>query len=267
MATDYCGLQFGTVSIVAKVGPKTWLASCSKCGNSYERSFEDLWRSVKQHTKKFRCPNCSYPYKSYEGKQFHRITVLEVFRHKSKPYAKAVCQCGTPLVKPLRDLKSGNTKSCGCLNKEVNALRFLTHGKSRTRIYRIWSNMIQRCENSKNPSYDCYGGRGITVCKSWHSFETFLRDMGEPGESLTIDRKDNGGNYCKTNCKWATYGEQLRNTRRNHLLTLNGQTKPLCDWVIETGLAYHTIFGRLRNGWSVEDALMKPLSRSRWHTP
>jgi len=100
----------------------------------------------------------------------------------------------------------------------------LRHGHSvgaaggRTPTYYTWQNMHTRCRNPNVPGYPNYGGRGITVCERWKSFENFLADMGErPGRGYSIDRIDNDGNYEPGNCRWTTHVEQMRNTRRTKL--------------------------------------------------
>ena len=86
---------------------------------------------------------------------------------------------------------------------------------SQTQIYHVWVGMLQRCENPKNLSYNCYGGRGIKVCERWHKFESFYSDVGNIPEGKTLDRwPDNDGNYEPSNCRWTTQTVQARNTRR-----------------------------------------------------
>lgn len=92
--------------------------------------------------------------------------------------------------------------------------------KKRSPTYRSWDKMIQRCTNPNDAHYSYYGGRGITVCERWRKFENFLADMGErpigPGRGFTLDRYPNkNGNYEPDNCRWATWTEQMNNTRRN----------------------------------------------------
>jgi hypothetical protein len=137
-----------------------------------------------------------------------------------------------------------------------------THGHSpahaRSGTYNAWRNMRQRCRNPEHPQYPNYGARGITVCDRWSSFETFLADMGERPQGLTLERINNDGNYAPDNCVWDTNGVQQRNKRTTHLLTFDGRTLCLKDWAREAGINYSTLRKRItRSGWSVERALTR----------
>ena len=146
--------------------------------------------------------------------KFNRLTIIE--KVSSKKY-RCKCDCGNETVVYLHHLKSGGTKSCGCLKKEMIGLTNYKHGHAgnskTTKIYHAWEGMKARCYNKNYPKYDRWGGRGIKVCDRWlESFENFLADMGEPpGKEYSVDRKDNNGNYEPNNCRWATDDEQQQN--------------------------------------------------------
>jgi hypothetical protein len=101
-----------------------------------------------------------------------------------------------------------------------------THGLSKVPGYSSWHTMVYRCTSPKSPNFEYYGGRGITVCERWrNSFEAFLEDMGERPPGTSLERIDNNGNYEPGNCKWATRGEQQRNSRNAKL------TQADVDWI------------------------------------
>lgn len=127
--------------------------------------------------------------------------------------------------------------------------------------------MVDRCENPQNKAFSHYGGRGIAVCARWRSFKDFLTDAGSrPSPKHSIDRIDNDRGYEPGNVRWATQKEQTRNTRANKLLTFNGETLCMSEWAERTGIGSPTIRTRLVLGWSVADALTRPVTfMPRWH--
>jgi len=130
--------------------------------------------------------------------------------------------------------------------------------------YAAWSRMKSRCNNPSFIEFDKYGGRGITVCEKWSkSFEAFITDVGpRPSPQHSLDRINNNGNYEPGNVRWATRIQQMNNTSRTRLLTLNGKTQGLCLWAYELGVRPKTLRKRLKIGWSDEDILTTPFPPS-----
>jgi hypothetical protein len=160
------------------------------------------------------------------------------------------CECGNEHIAALFRMKSGHTKSCGCL-KGADA----KHGMRHTATYNSWCAMKQRCNYPGSDEYSNYGGRGIKVCERWNDFATFLADMGERPEGHTIERKDTDGDYEPENCIWATMAQQQRNRRSTILVERNGVTKCVKDWCEELGLNPDVVYGRIRRGAAPEEAL------------
>lgn len=140
------------------------------------------------------------------------------------------------------------------------------HGGKGTRLWSIYNGMKSRCNNPNVPAYKFYGGRGITVCSEWlDSFPKF-RDWALANgyrDDLTLDRKDTNGNYSPDNCRWSTKKEQALNTRRNHLVTISGVTKPLSVWCELYSINYKTVRDRLKRGWDYQSAIIKPIRKIR----
>lgn len=149
------------------------------------------------------------------GKKFNRLTVLQRTGTSNDGQAlwECLCDCGNKKTVRSYCLTKGNTQSCGCFHREQSKKNHTTHGMSKTKIYRIWGGILTRCSNKNNRAYKYYGARGIRVCKRWLKFENFYKDMGDPPKGLTLERINNEGDYKPSNCKWATWIEQKRNTR------------------------------------------------------
>lgn len=168
------------------------------------------------------------------------------------------CQCGSVKVVMDQSLRSGGSRSCGCL-VQISAEARRVHGhataQGQSKEYVAWRDMMQRCYNPKNPSYADYGGRGIKVDPKWHKFSGFLSDMGRSPEGLTLDRTNENRGYEKNNCTWATWVTQGRHRRDNRRLDFDGRTLHVADWARLLGMKPETIHGRLRKGWPLEKVL------------
>lgn len=194
------------------------------------------------------------------GRRFGRLTVIAFAESNPSGYVwRCQCDCGRVTDVYARNLRGGRTLSCGCLKRETDGKHRITHGGSHHRAYHIWLGMLQRCQRRDDKAWDNYGGRGISVCDRWQSFELFFADMGEPPAGMSLDRIDNDGNYEPSNCRWATDVEQARNKRTNHRIEFAGTCLTLVEWSEKTGIKQLTILSRLRRGWSVKDALTVPV--------
>lgn len=149
------------------------------------------------------------------GQRYGRLLVVEFAYKTDRGQAvwKCLCDCGAYKDIRLSSLRGEESLSCGCRKKEPN-LANTTHGLSTSPEYRAWTNMKARCCDSGHQSFHNYGGRGITVCNRWMlSFADFYLDMGPRPEGLTLERRNNEGNYEPSNCYWATRSEQNSNKR------------------------------------------------------
>lgn len=171
------------------------------------------------------------------------------------------CDCGNEITTSNKHLVSGSPSSCGCQRKRLIGSGQRTHGKFGTSVYSIYHSMLARCLNPKHIGFKHYGGRGITVCDRWqNSFENFYEDMGDrPTSKHSIDRIDVDGDYCPENCRWATHTRQCNNKRNNVRTLYNGELLTYAELSVICGLPRQTIRDRLLLGWSVEDAMYKPV--------
>lgn len=193
------------------------------------------------------------------GERYGRLVVTGAGEPRPKKTAWAcMCDCGSQLDVITDSLRSGTTKSCGCLNRELKAERLTTHGMKKHPLYTTWLSMRTRCNNPKSISYQWYGALGIKVCERWNDFSSFVEDMGDRPDGCTIDRIDTLGDYLPGNCRWATQQEQDRNKSSNRMITINGETKCLVDWAQLSGIPGQMILRRLDAGWEPEDAVAMP---------
>lgn len=204
------------------------------------------------------------------GMKFGYLTVIERGKTHITPNGtkqtiwKCRCACGKNVDVGANTLKSGNTKSCGCLKLEMLLSRSTKHGcrkeKHTDRLYQIWRGMTARCRNDFR-----YAGRGITVCDDWKDYTTFKvwayangYDENAPFGECTIDRIDNNGNYEPSNCRWVNNYKQQQNTRRNRLIEYKGEVKCVSVWAREIGISPDAFYNRLNTGWTIDEIMTIP---------
>lgn len=203
------------------------------------------------------------PIKNHTNEVYGRLTALEfVERKKSKTYWKCKCSCGNEIIIPITYLTTGDTRSCGCLRKELNK----ENGQKRRfvqnhRLYSIWIDMKRRCNNTNRNSYKYYVMKGIKICEEWlNDFRVFQDWAFSNGykDNLTIDRINNDGNYEPSNCRWVTTFEQNNNMSTNHKIVYKGKTyKTMSSFCREMNIDYSKFRQNIRYGKTVEEALTK----------
>jgi len=167
-----------------------------------------------------------------------------------------LCDCGKLKSISGARIRSGITKSCGCLKKLLTSER--KSKRTGMKEYGIWCSMINRCNDKNVKSYHRYGGRGIKVCDRWNNFDIFISDMGlRPSIHHSIDRIDNDGFYNKDNCRWVTMKEQNNNRSNNRIIIYGGKSKTLQQWADDIGINQSSLRTRLEL-WPIEKALTSP---------
>jgi len=193
------------------------------------------------------------------GRVFGRLSVVRLLGSwMNRHYWLCLCRCGRSTEVATSTLKIGNTRSCGCLSREVTSSASTTHGMSKHPLYGTWMRMIQRCEDKGCTDYQYYGARGITVCVEWHNFPNFISDVGQRPVGGTIERCNNDKAYGPDNFRWATRHEQMQNTRGTRLITHNGTSRSISEWARHFNIKPRTLNARLnRLGYSFGDAITK----------
>jgi len=192
------------------------------------------------------------------GQKFNRLTVIEfggVDNNKVKWICK--CECGTIRKIAAHSLKSGATKSCGCISNEQMKSRFKSHGFSggKSPEYKAWISMKSRCYSPKDDSYKHYGGRGITVCKEWiNDFPAFLSHIGKrPSDKHSLDRIKTNKNYEPNNIRWATIETQNNNKRSNVNIGYNGTTYTLSNLSRLKNIPISVLSDKIKNGLTIQE--------------
>lgn len=253
---DLTGIRFGRLTVLERAENRgnrvCWRCKCD-CGN-----LTTVCASLLKSGNTSSC-GCYHKQRTSEacfqdlkGQRFGKLTVTEYIGKgkDGKSLWQCHCECGNVCIVSSSHLKSGTTKSCGCLKHiGYNTIHALTNSK----IYRIWNGIKGRCFNTKDESYLNYGGRGIILFPDWvHNFKAFydyvskLPHFGEEGYSL--DRIDNNGNYEPNNLRWATKKEQSRNTRQNVWLEYRGKLMILSDVAELIGISPSALKKRYKRG-------------------
>jgi hypothetical protein len=192
------------------------------------------------------------------GMKIGFLTVIKRAENRSgNTYWVCQCKCGNMIKVRADHLRGGKIRSCGCATNAMIASKLTKHGMRKTRLYGVWTSMIQRCENPQYSGARLYRNRGIMVCSEWHKFEVFAEWALKNGyeNELTIDRIDNNGNYEPDNCRWANLITQANNKRTNRRIEFNGEIKTLAQWAREYQIDYRKLWLRLKRGWDFERAL------------
>lgn len=189
-------------------------------------------------------------------------TYMQPMYGQLRRVVEADCDCGVTRMYSLHSLRNGDTKSCGCLQRDSTRERFTTHGLTNHPLFDVWQAMLKRCYVPHDPQFKDYGGRGIFVIEIWQEgivpfYEWAVVNGYQSG--LSLERRDNDKGYNPDNCYWATRKQQNRNTRRNINITAFGETKCLFDWADDSRCAVNKwgLRSRYREGkWTDMEAMI-----------
>jgi hypothetical protein len=197
------------------------------------------------------------------GQRFGRLCATgKTITKNQRIFWECVCDCGNVKFYESYSLRHGYSRSCGCWCKEEMARIKHKHGAAGTRLYGVWFKMLERCRNPKNKRFHRYGGRGISVCNRWQSFQNWIDDMGYPAsDTLEIDRINNDGNYEPGNCRWATKKQNCRNSSSARKITYLGKTQCITEWAEDAGINEKTLMTRLERGWPFVKAIETPVKK------
>lgn len=197
------------------------------------------------------------------GEKYGRLTVIARAENNGRR-TMWLCKCdyGKEVVVRGENLRSGNTKSCGCIS--IEHPNHTKHGMSRSRLAGVYNAMKSRCYNKNNWEYDKYGGSGITICDEWlndrtkffdWAYKNGYDDCAKPYD-CTIDRIDVRKGYCPENCRFVNMYVQANNTTRNVYYEYNGKSHTLPEWSRITGIKSSVLYSRINKlGWSINNAL------------
>ena len=262
---DLVGKRFGKLVVVGRTDC-AWKCICD-CGKETEVATSHL---TSGKTKSCGCGRRGHDpkrLKDIKGQRFGRLVAIEHIGYVRQGQAiwRFQCDCGKIYEAVSAPVVKGTVVSCGCYNRERMAERNMRHGFAhrdhKEKLYEIWSSMKARCQRKTDLNYRHYGGRGITVCDEWQDYAPFRAWAMANGyqQGLTLDRIDNNSGYSPENCRWVTMLEQMRNTRRNRFIEYDGERKTISAWAADAGIKYGTLWGRLKRGMKMEEALKQPI--------
>lgn len=189
---------------------------------------------------------------------FGRLKIINTSIVNNRRFVFCLCECGNKKLIDAYSVRSGATKSCGCIASEITVSRNTTHGLGFMKEYKRWIYMKGRCYNKKNNRYHLYGGRGIKVCERWlNSFNNFFEDMGFlPSPSYTLERIDNNSDYSPSNCIWATQATQQKNKSVTILVEYRSEIKVLPEWARIFNIPVRNLYKRYHEGKTGDDLFL-----------
>ena len=202
------------------------------------------------------------------GQRFGRLVVVSMADRRPGDPVKWMCRCDCGNTKTVDGvlLRQGETRSCGCLHRELVRERMTTHGTKHPRLHRVWAGMLNRTRNPNASNYKYYGGRGICVCEDWLDYASFeewalasgYNESSEYGK-CTLDRIDDNGNYSPENCRWVDQFVQANNQRSNKNIAIGEEIHTMKEWSQINNLSYTAVRARIRRGWDPIQAVTQPL--------
>lgn len=195
------------------------------------------------------------------GQRIGTMTVESLSHVSDRRYWNVLCDCGKRSIKSTSQLNKSKHRIQFCSHDckfcvENNSKKSIKHGMARHSMYFTWKGMKQRCLNNRDDNFPNYGGRGISVCDEWMTFDKFYQDMANSwSKGLQLDRINNNGNYCKENCRWVTNKLNSSN-KRNSILSY--EQIAICE---KNGISAQTAHQRRKMGMSIHDSITTPLMK------
>lgn len=260
---DLTGKRFGRLTVQGihdkKSGQIRWSCLCD-CGNVIPVYKHTLFKE----NGTIKSCGCVYldELKEHIGERRDYLEIVGVKQIGRKGRVVVKCDCGKEKIMQLSQFYNKSIHSCGCVGvpKGKDSNRYI-HGMSRTRIFNVYRDMINRCYDKNDISYENYGGRGIIVCPEWLEecgVENFVEwayengyDENAPRGQCTLDRIDVNGDYCPDNCRWVSMSVQANNKSNNNYYTIDGVTKTLSEWCREYNVEnFQSVWSRIKRVWT-----------------